>query len=251
MNRISQVLFGFSPEAKIQTRPNLNEMKTIAQIQAANKIYQSGDTKITALDKTDLEVKTGEVLLIIGPSGSGKTTLLSLLGCVIYPTEGKVIVNGKDTTALNDDDMAALRLKHIGFVFQTFNLVAPLNAEENVAFPLTLMGRYSRSEIDHKVQLALEKVGMLEKRKSMPRQLSGGQQQRIAIARALVTNPEILLCDEPTAALDAKSIDMVMEELQSLAQQGKAVVIVTHDQRLEPYADRVVQVENGKVSTLK
>lgn len=224
---------------------------TIAQIQAANKIYQSGDTKITALDKTDLEVRTGEVLLIIGPSGSGKTTLLSLLGCVIYPTEGKVIVNGQDTTVLNDNDMATLRLKTIGFVFQSFNLVAPLTVEENVAFPLTLLGRHSSFEIEQKVKVALEKVGMIEKRKSMPRQLSGGQQQRIAIARALVTNPQILLCDEPTAALDAKSIGMVMEELQSLAQQGKAVVIVTHDQRLMPYANRIVQVENGKVSPIK
>ncbi|RME96048.1 MAG: ABC transporter ATP-binding protein [Bacteroidetes bacterium] len=225
--------------------------KKIAQIQGANKIYLSGNTTVTALDKTDLEVTTGEVLLIIGPSGSGKTTLLSLLGCVIYPTEGKVIVDGQDTTLLDDDEMAALRLKTIGFVFQSFNLVAPLNTEENVALPLTLTGRYSSAEIKQKVKVALEKVGMFEKRKSMPRQLSGGQQQRVAIARALVTDPQLLLCDEPTAALDPTSIDMVMEELQSLAKQGKAVVIVTHDQRLMPYADRIVQVENGKVSTLK
>jgi len=226
-------------------------MNTIAKIKGANKIYQIGDTSITALDITSLEVNTGEVLLIIGPSGSGKTTLLSLLGCVLYPTTGKVLIDGQPTSELSDDELAALRLENIGFVFQSFNLIAPLTAEENVAFPLLLKKDFSRHEALVLAHEALRKVGMYERRRNLPRQLSGGQQQRVSIARALVTNPKMLLCDEPTAALDTKSVGRVMEELQQLAKQGKAVVIVTHDHRLEAYADRTVQVENGKVSIIK
>lgn len=222
-------------------------MRTIAEVQAANKIYKSGDTQITALDTTTLEIKTGELMLIIGPSGSGKTTLLSLLGCVIYPTTGKIIINGVDTNSLNSSKMARLRLENIGFVFQSFNLIAPLTAIENVMFPLKLLG-VGNSEANKRALAALERVGMGDKRKNLPRELSGGQQQRVSIARALVTNPPILLCDEPTASLDTKSVGVVMEELVQLSKQDKAVVIVTHDYRLKEYANKTVEVENGKVS---
>jgi putative ABC transport system ATP-binding protein len=222
----------------------------VAQLRGAKKTYKAGDTVITALDHTDLDVRTGEVLLIIGPSGSGKTTLLSLLGCVIYPTEGRVVINGKDTSELSDKQMARLRLETIGFVFQSINLIAPLRAQENVAFPLKLMGDSGR-EATRKAQDALKLVEMYDKRNSYPRQLSGGQQQRVAIARALVTNPALLLCDEPTAALDVHSMKKVMEEIRMLADEGRAVVIVTHDHRLEPYADRVIQVEAGKVEKVR
>ncbi|MCB0624178.1 MAG: ABC transporter ATP-binding protein, partial [Saprospiraceae bacterium] len=204
-------------------------------------------TVVTALHRTDLEVQEGEVLLIIGPSGSGKTTLLSLLGCVIYPTEGTVVVDGRELNRLNDRELAALRLKVIGFVFQTYNLISPLTAEENVAFPLLLDGRISRKEALGRAREALAKVNLSAKCRSLPRQLSSGEQQRTAIARALVTDPPILLCDEPTAALDEVSFDRVMLELQALARQGKAVVIVTHDPRLKPYADRVITVVGGRV----
>lgn len=222
-------------------------MRTIAEVQAANKIYKSGDTQITALDTTTLEIKTGELMLIIGPSGSGKTTLLSLLGCVIYPTTGKVIINGIDTNTLNASKMARLRLENIGFVFQSFNLIAPLTAIENVMFPLKLLG-VGNGEANKRALAALERVGMGEKRKSLPRELSGGQQQRVSIARALVTNPPILLCDEPTASLDTKSVNVVMNELVQLSKQDKAVVIVTHDYRLKEYTNKTVEVESGKVS---
>ncbi|MCB0618646.1 MAG: ABC transporter ATP-binding protein [Saprospiraceae bacterium] len=220
---------------------------TIARLQSAKKEYQTGDTVVTALHRTDLEVQEGEVLLIIGPSGSGKTTLLSLLGCVIYPTEGTVVVDGRELNRLNDRELAALRLKVIGFVFQTYNLISPLTAEENVAFPLLLDGRISRKEALGRAREALAKVNLSAKCRSLPRQLSSGEQQRTAIARALVTDPPILLCDEPTAALDEVSFDRVMLELQALARQGKAVVIVTHDPRLKPYADRVITVVGGRV----
>lgn len=222
-------------------------MHTIAEIQAANKIYKSGDTQITALDTTSLKVNTGELMLIIGPSGSGKTTLLSLLGCVIYPTTGKVVINGIDTNTLNSRKMARLRLENIGFVFQSFNLIAPLTALENVMFPLKLLG-IGNNEANKRAMAALERVGMADKKRSLPRQLSGGQQQRVSIARALVTNPPILLCDEPTASLDTKSVAVVMEELVQLSKSDKAVVIVTHDYRLKEYADKTIEVENGKVN---
>lgn len=218
----------------------------IAKLEGVNKIYQVGDNTITALNKTDLILNEGELLLIIGPSGSGKTTLLSLLGCVIYPTEGKLIVDGQVINGLSQSKLADLRLKTIGFVFQGFNLLAPLTAEENIMMPLQLLG-ISGSEARERVDKALELVGMTDRRKNKPKQLSGGQQQRIAIARALVTNPKMILCDEPTAALDKDSVAGVMKELRSLANQGKAVAVVTHDPRLTQYADKVIFVENGQV----
>lgn len=223
-------------------------MRVIAELQHANKIYKSGDTEITALAHTDLKINTNELLLIIGPSGSGKTTLLSLLGCVIYPTEGKVIVNGIDSKSLNSTKMAKLRLQNIGFVFQSFNLVAPLTALDNVMYPLALMG-LSNSEAKKRAMEALDKVSMTDRAKNLPRQLSGGQQQRVSIARALVTNPPILLCDEPTASLDGQSVKVVMDELVALSKIDKAVVIVTHDYRLKEYADKIIEVDNG-IATL-
>jgi putative ABC transport system ATP-binding protein len=188
------------------------------------------------------------VLLIIGPSGSGKTTLLSLLGCVIYPTNGSVTINGVNTNGLNAKEMAQIRLKNIGFVFQSFNLIAPFTAEENVMYPLQLLG-VSNADARKRALAALEKVGMSDRKKNLPRQLSGGQQQRVAIARALVTNPPILLCDEPTASLDGQSVSIVMNELVELSRQDRAVVIVTHDYRLREYASKIIEVENG-VATL-
>lgn len=221
----------------------------IAKLENANKLYKTGDQTITALDKTTLELNEGELLLIIGPSGSGKTTLLSLFGCLINPTEGKLFIDGRDISALSSHEMAKIRLDTIGFVFQQFNLLAPLTAEENVAFPLQLQN-LSSSDITKKTMEALEKVQMTPRRKSLPRTLSGGEQQRIAIARALVTNPKIVLCDEPTASLDKESVVIIMKELQDLAKSGKAVAVVTHDPRLTQYADRVVDVTNGVMKVL-
>ncbi len=224
-------------------------MTIIAELKGAGKEYQTGDQTIVALQPTDLELREGELLLIIGPSGSGKTTLLSLLGCVIYPTQGDLYVAGQHVNQLKANRLARLRLDTIGFVFQQFNLLAPLTAEENVAMPLKLQGVSSR-EISRRVGEALATVGMTDRRKNLPKQLSGGQQQRIAIARALVTNPKMILCDEPTASLDKSSFSVVMEELKQLAQQGKSVAVVTHDPRLQKYADRAVEVKNGVVTPL-
>lgn len=218
----------------------------IARLEQANKVYRVGDQEIVALQPTTMDINEGELLLIIGPSGSGKTTLLSLVGCVIYPSSGRVWVDGQEVNKLKDRQLARLRLNNIGFVFQNFNLLAPLTAEDNVMMPLRLQGVSSR-EARERTEAALKMVGMLDRRKNLPKQLSGGQQQRISIARALVTEPKILLCDEPTGSLDKDSLEIVMEELRELADEGKAVCVVTHDPRLKKYAHRIVEVRNGEV----
>ncbi len=219
----------------------------IARVEQAMKTYRSADQEIIALHPTDLRLFANELILIIGPSGSGKTTLLSLLGCVIYPTGGKVVVGGVSTSNLREKELAALRLSQIGFVFQSMNLIAPLTALENVLLPLQLL-KIPAGEARKRAKAALDRVNMSDRAGFKPRQLSGGQQQRVAIARALVTNAPLMLCDEPTAALDARSLEMVMQELRNLANQGKSVAVVTHDPRLKEYADRVIYVDNGKVS---
>lgn len=222
----------------------------IAKLENVNKVYKVGDQEIVALQPTTMQVNEGELLLIIGPSGSGKTTLLSLLGCVLYPTEGRLWVDGQEINRLNENQLARLRLNTIGFVFQSFNLLAPLSAEDNVMMPMRLQG-VGNAESRKRAHAALEMVDMMDRRKQLPKQLSGGQQQRIAIARALVTNPKLILCDEPTASLDKDSLDVVMQELRHLANQGKAVCVVTHDPRLEQYAHRIVAVNNGIVTQVQ
>lgn len=222
----------------------------IAKLENVNKVYKVGDQEIVALQPTTMQVNEGELLLIIGPSGSGKTTLLSLLGCVLYPTEGRLWVDGQEINRLNENQLARLRLNTIGFVFQSFNLLAPLSAEDNVMMPMRLQG-VGNAEGRKRAHAALEMVDMMNRRKQLPKQLSGGQQQRVAIARALVTNPKLILCDEPTASLDKDSLDVVMQELRHLANQGKAVCVVTHDPRLEQYAHRIVAVNNGIVTQVQ
>jgi putative ABC transport system ATP-binding protein len=219
----------------------------IVKLNQVNKIYKTGDTTITALDKTSISFETNKLTLIMGPSGSGKTTLLSILGCVIYPTSGEVFYKGKEITKLKESELANLRLHEIGFVFQQFNLIEPLNALENVMQPLVLQG-ISKSEASEKAKKALGEVGLSDRMYNLPKKLSGGQKQRVAIARALVTDPAMILCDEPTASLDAKSAEVIMNELKSLASQGKAVIIVTHDLRLRKFADKIIYVEEGQVS---
>lgn len=224
-------------------------MNTIAKLAGVGKEYQVGDQTIVALKPVDLEIRAGELLLIIGPSGSGKTTLLSLLGCVIYPSYGQLWVKEQLVNELKPNELASLRLHTIGFVFQSFNLIAPLNAIDNVMMPLQLK-KIPRSTAKQKALDALKLVGMLDRKSNLPKQLSGGQQQRVAIARALVTDPQLVLCDEPTASLDANSIATVMQELVNLARNGKAVCVVTHDPRLLQYADRIIEVDAGQATEI-
>lgn len=210
-----------------------------------SKTFGTGELAVRALHPTDLIVSRGEVLVIMGPSGSGKTTLLSILGLVLSPTEGEVLVDGRPVGSAPADALAMLRRDHVGLVFQQFNLLSGLSALENVGLPLLLRG-IGRKERAARARGALELVAMREKEAAKARLLSGGQQQRVAIARALVTDAAVLLCDEPTASLDGATGRSVLETLRSLARTGdRAVVIVTHDERVLGVADRLVRVEDG------
>lgn len=222
-------------------------MSVIASLKEVKKVYQTGDTAIVALDSTSLDIYRNKLTLIVGPSGSGKTTLISLIGCVVYPTAGRIFIDGEEVTGLSEKQLATVRLDKIGFVFQHFNLLQPLTALENVMQPLLLKGDDAK-QARLRAENVLRRVNMLDRKQMLPRKLSGGQKQRVAIARALVTDAPILLCDEPTASLDAKSAGIIMSDLKALSQEGKAVIVVTHDLRLKQYADEIIYVEEGKVS---
>jgi putative ABC transport system ATP-binding protein len=210
------------------------------------RVFGEGALATRVLHPTSLEVRRGEVLVIMGPSGSGKTTLLSILGLVLTPTEGEVHLGGRVVTGSSSDELAVLRRDHVGFVFQQFNLIAGLNALENVMLPLMLAGRAAR-EREHRGRAMLGQVGLGEKAHLKPRNLSGGQQQRVAIARAPVTGALVILCDEPTASLDSASGTVVLSTLQRLArEEGRGVVVVTHDERVLTIADRLVEIIDGR-----
>lgn len=211
------------------------------------KVYGEGHAMVTALDEASIKVDAGEFVAIMGPSGSGKSTLLHLMGGLDKPTSGRISINGQDITRLNEDELAITRRREIGFIFQSYNLVQVLTAEENIALPL-LMDGYKDSEIRRRVIQAVGLVGLSERKSHRPSQLSGGEQQRVAIARALVNNPSIILADEPTGNLDSVTAEEVMGLLARLRKQnGHAVVMVTHDSKMAAYADRIVFLKDGKV----
>lgn len=212
-----------------------------------NHIFGSGPTSVTVLREIYLEIYTGEVLMLAGPSGSGKTTLLHILGQLLSPSAGVVAVDGELTQWLNEEELAALRLKHFGFVFQAYNLFPVLTATENVMITLDLQG-VAKRDAQKRAHDLLKIVGLGTCLDAFPSQLSGGQKQRVAIARALAGNPQILIADEPTAALDAESGLRAMELFCTLAhQQHRAVVIVTYDPRIFHLADRIVHLEDGRI----
>lgn len=212
------------------------------------KTFPSGDKQITALRDTTLEMNRGELILIIGPSGSGKTTLLLVTGGIIDPSSGEVLIGDRKLKDLSEKQKTLLRLQNIGFVFQNINLIEPLKIIENVAFPARLLYG-ERGKANKIASEMIEKVGLSDKIDSYPNDISGGEQQRIAVARALVTDPSILLCDEPTASLDSDSLKTIMRELKRSAEEGKAVVVVSHDRRLEEYSDRIIEVIDGRIKT--
>ena len=223
---------------------------TDALIEAANvtKDLGSGAARVAALKGVSLALKSGELTLLMGPSGSGKTTLLSILGCMLTPTDGSVRVCGQSTAGAGPEDLALLRRKHVGFVFQSFHLFPTLSATDNVRLALDVRGEPSRAA-KVKSREALAKVGLAHKTKAFPRELSGGEQQRVAIARAIVGNPSVILADEPTAALDGENGRAIMKILAEIARErGHAVLIVTHDPRLLPFADRIVHIEDGRIT---
>lgn len=223
-------------------------MKPVIAVRNLTKTYAEGSAGIPALRGVDLDVQKGELLMLMGPSGSGKTTLLSIMGCILTASSGSVRIAGKEVVNLREKELPAIRLQHIGFVFQAFNLFPTLTAGENVELMLDLKG-VSAAPAKKRAEELLDQVGLGSKYKSFPSDLSGGQKQRVAIARALAGDPEIILADEPTAALDSHAGRNVMEMMSDLAhKRGRAVVIVTHDSRVADFADSIVRIEDGTIA---
>jgi putative ABC transport system ATP-binding protein len=213
-------------------------------------LFGVGTTEVHALNEVDFNVHTGELLLLVGPSGCGKTTLLSVLAGILDATSGEVDVFGTRVDRLSQQEKTEFRRDNIGFIFQQYNLLPTLTAAENVAIPL-LIHRVEFEQAVAKAKEYLERVGMAERADFLPSQLSGGQQQRVAIARALITEPKLIVCDEPTAALDGETGKMVLEMFRSTAlTDNRAIVVVTHDNRIFPYGDRIAEMLDGKILSI-
>jgi putative ABC transport system ATP-binding protein len=221
-------------------------MQALITVSQLKKRYIMGTQAIYALNGVDLEVHRNEYVALMGPSGSGKSTLMNLLGCLDTPTSGDYFLNGVNVATLEDDDLAAIRNKEIGFVFQTFNLLPRLSARDNVALPLVYAG-VSRAERIEKAASVLERVGLGDRITHKPNELSGGQRQRVAIARALVNDPSILLADEPTGNLDSKTSYEIMELFDKLHTEGNTIIVVTHEPDIAEHAHRVVRLRDGIV----
>ena len=222
--------------------------ENIVTIRNLSKIYAQGEIQVTALDNISLDIVAGEFLALMGPSGSGKSTLLHIIAGIDRPTSGECLVQGVDVTKLNESQLADWRNQNVGFVFQTFNLIPVLTAFENVELPL-LLTRLGRAQRRRQVQAALELVGLADRAHHLPKQLSGGQEQRAAIARALVTDPQIVVADEPTGNLDSHSAQDVLGILQSLSRQaGKTVILVTHDPKAAAFGSRSIHLEKGELT---
>ncbi|MDP6669615.1 MAG: ABC transporter ATP-binding protein [Candidatus Krumholzibacteria bacterium] len=212
------------------------------------KIYQVGDSEVRALDGVDLSVEKGEYMAIMGPSGSGKSTLMNIIGCLDTPSSGSYELAGQTVSSLKDDELARIRNREIGFVFQTFNLLPRADVLHNVELPMIYSG-LPAAERRSRVATAIESVGLSDRARHKPTELSGGQRQRVAIARALVNNPSILLADEPTGNLDSKTGDEIMAVLEDLNKQGHTVILVTHESSVSDRAERVVRLMDGKIES--
>jgi putative ABC transport system ATP-binding protein len=218
----------------------------LISIHELRKIYRMGDAEVRALDGVDLEVERGEYLAIMGPSGSGKSTLMNLIGCLDTPSSGEYVLNGERVSGLDDSELARIRNREVGFVFQTFNLLPRATALANVELPL-IYARMPSSKRHGLARQALEQVGLGDRVKHQPNELSGGQRQRVAVARALVNRPSILLADEPTGNLDSRTSSEIMALFDELNRAGNTVVLVTHEEDIAGHASRVVRLLDGRV----
>ena len=221
----------------------------VIRLQGLTRVYQMGDTEVRALDGVTIDVAPGEFLAVMGPSGSGKSTFMNIVGCLDRPTSGTYVLEGIDVSTLDRNERAEIRNDKIGFVFQSFNLLARTSALENVELPLLYSRKHRLTDAEQLVKArgCLGKVGLEERWDHTPAQLSGGQQQRVAVARALVNDPTILLADEPTGNLDSKTSDEIMGIFQSLYEEGKTVVLITHEHDIAEYARRVVAFRDGRI----
>jgi putative ABC transport system ATP-binding protein len=225
-------------------------MSRVIETHEINKTYRMGSEIIQALKSVSITVDRGEYVAFMGPSGSGKSTLMNIIGCLDSPTSGTYILAGKDVSDMSENELAEIRNKEIGFVFQTFNLLPRASCLDNVALPLVYAG-YSKAEREEKAFRALDNVGLGERTKHRPNELSGGQRQRVAIARALVNNPSIILADEPTGNLDTKTSHDIMELFHELHSRGNTIIMVTHEDDIAHYAHRVIRLRDGLVESDK
>jgi putative ABC transport system ATP-binding protein len=226
----------------------MNDAPAAIQIKNIVKEFGAGSQTIRVLHGIDVDIRSGELTFLVGESGSGKTTMISIIAGILFPTDGSVSVFGEDIYGLSDNDLVRFRLDTIGFIFQQYNLIPTLTAEENAAVPLVAAGMKRGPAVERGYAM-LEKLNIADQAKKLPKQLSGGQQQRVAIARALVHEPRLVVCDEPTAALDAKSGRRVMDLLREVAlAEDRAVIIVTHDNRVFDLADRILVMEDGRIT---
>ncbi|MBM6500098.1 MAG: ABC transporter ATP-binding protein [Flavobacterium sp.] len=222
-----------------------NPLINITQIK---RDFQLGNETINVLKGIDLQINKGEYVALMGPSGSGKSTLMNLLGCLDTPTSGSYILNGKDVSQMHDDDLAEIRNKEIGFVFQTFNLLPRTTALDNVALPMIYAG-YSKSDRNSRASEVLTQVGLADRMDHQPNQLSGGQRQRVAVARALVNKPSIILADEPTGNLDSKTSVEIMKLFGDIHAAGNTVILVTHEEDIAAYAHRIIRLRDGLIES--
>jgi len=224
-----------------------NQEPAIIKLEDVWKIYHMGEVEVPALRGLNLEIYPGEFVAIMGPSGSGKSTAMNMIGCLDVPTRGHIFLEGQDISRLHESDLAQIRGKTIGFIFQTFNLMPGLTALENVMLPMTFQG-IPRHEREMRAEKLLNLVGLSDRINHKPTELSGGQQQRVAIARSLANDPEVILADEPTGNLDTKTGMEVMEMLSNLHREEKKVIImVTHDQDISQYAERILHLRDGRI----
>lgn len=222
-------------------------MDKVIEINEIVKNYQVGSVIVRALRSVSLDIKRNEYVAIMGPSGSGKSTLMNILGCLDTPTKGQYVLNGTDVSKMEDDRLAEIRNKEIGFVFQTFNLLPRYTALENVTLPLIYAGVPRHERDDHAVK-TLDLVGLGDRMTHKPNELSGGQRQRVAIARALINNPSIILADEPTGNLDSKTSYDIMDLLDKIHEDGNTVIVVTHEEDIARHAHRIIKLMDGEVS---
>lgn len=218
----------------------------LLNIKEVCKVYDTGKVSVTALTNVNLHILEGEFVAVMGPSGSGKSTLMNIIGCLDRPTSGKYVLAGEDVSAKSDNELAEIRNKYIGFVFQSFNLLPKLTALENVALPLVYRG-LSPKQRSEKAEESLAAVGLSDRIHHMPTELSGGQQQRVAIARALAGDPPLILADEPTGALDSRSGEEVMSIFQALNKGGRTIIVVTHDPQVALHTKRIIRFKDGRV----